>query len=160
MFKSLLLSSAIVVSQSPNISPEFKQLKTQLESYGFKVNIAIPPDFTLQRFNPDLRRVDRSMGLFYQGSIWINPVVFELNFGNQTLIHEAVHAVQYCVGQGNTEKIGLDIEPIPQALPYFKRYADGQQQDLEREAYTVQSQPNSYKLVRSLLDEHCQEKSQ
>ena len=159
MFKSLLFSSIIFVSQLPNTSPEFRQLKTQLESYGFKVNIAIPPDFTIQGYHPyqtGLRRsFRRSMGLFRDGSIWINPIAFELDFGKQVLIHEAVHAVQYCIGKDNVEKIGLNIEPIPQALPYFKIYADNQRQDLEREAYTVQSQPNSYKLVKSLLERHC-----
>ena len=145
MLKSFLISSFFLVSQLPNPDPEFTQLKTQLESYGFEVNIAIPPDFTIPRYNPDLRRsFQRSLGLFRDRSIWINPIVFELDFSKQTLIHEAVHAVQSCVGEGQVEPIGLDIEPIPQALPHFKRYADSQRQDLEREAYTVQSQPNSY----------------
>lgn len=159
MFKSLLLSSTIFVSQLPNVNSEFKHLKTQLESYGFEVNIAIPPDTTILGYQPYRRGLRRSfrrpMGLFQNGSIWINPIVFELDYGEQTLIHEAVHAVQYCIGKDNVEKIGLEIEPIPQALPYFKQYADGQQQDLEREAYTVQSQPNSYELVKSLLNRHC-----
>jgi len=47
MFTSLLLSSTILVSQLPNPDPDFKQLQSQLESYGFQVNIAIPPDSNL-----------------------------------------------------------------------------------------------------------------
>ncbi|MBW4532702.1 MAG: hypothetical protein KME09_02075 [Pleurocapsa minor HA4230-MV1] len=159
MFESLLVSSVMLISQLPNAEPEFIQLKTQLESYGFQVNIAIPPDLNLPRQEDGLRRkVRKPYGMFLpmSKSIWINPIVFELGFGQATLIHESVHAAQYCAGNGKLKAIDLDLEPIPQALPFFKRYVDTQRQDLEKEAYTVQSQPNNYELARSLLDHHCQ----
>jgi hypothetical protein len=159
MFKFLLVSSIIFISQVPNAEPEFNQLKMQLESYGFEVNIALPPDFNLPKQQGSLRRtVSKPYGMLHPKtkSIWINPIVFELGISKATLIHETVHAAQYCAGNGNIKAIALDIEPIPQALPYFKRYVNTQRQDLEREAYTVQSQPNSYELARSLLDKHCQ----
>ncbi|NJL53415.1 MAG: hypothetical protein HC930_16865 [Hydrococcus sp. SU_1_0] len=157
MFRSLLISSLLLISQSFNEEPEFTQLKTQLESYGFQVKIAIPPEFGWPRQEGDLQpKVSKPDALFQSKSIWINPVVFELGISKATLIHETVHAAQYCAGNGDLQKINLDLEPIPQALPYFKRYVDTQRQDLEREAYTVKSQPNSYELARSLLDQHCQ----
>ncbi len=159
MLTSLLLSSTILVSQAPNADSDFRQLKSQLESYGFQVNIAIPPDSNLPNQQIGLRRrVRKPYGLFnsQNKSIWINPIVFELGNSNATLIHETVHATQYCVGNGNLKTIGLDIEPIPQALPFFKRYVDTHSQAIEQEAYTVQTQPNSYELVRSLLEKHCQ----
>jgi hypothetical protein len=157
MFKSLLVSSLLLISQSSNT--EFVQLKAQLESYGFEVKIAIPPDFKLPKQRSSLNHIDRKpYGLLHSQSksIWINPIVFELGISKATLIHEAIHAAQYCAGNGELKAIALDLEPIPQALPYFKRYVDTQRQDLEREAYTVQSQPNSYELARSLLHQHCQ----
>ena len=159
MFKSLLISSVMLISQLPNAEPEFIQLKTQLESYGFQVNIAIPPDLNLPKQQDGLRRkVRKPYGMFLpmSKSIWINPIVFELGFSQATLIHETVHAAQYCAGNGKLKAIDLDLEPIPQALPFFKRYVDTQRQDLEKEAYTIQSQPNNYELARSLLDQHCQ----
>jgi hypothetical protein len=159
MFKSLLVSSVVFISQVSNAEPEFIQLKTQLESYGFQVKIAIPPDFDLPRQQGDLKpKFSKPYGMLHpeRKSIWINPIVFELGISKATLIHETVHAAQYCAGNGEIRAIALDLEPIPQALPYFKRYVDTQRQDLEREAYTVQSQPNSYELVRSLLAQHCQ----
>jgi len=159
MFTSLLLSSTILVSQLPNPDPDFKQLQSQLESYGFQVNIAIPPDSNLPNQQVGLRRrIRKPYGLFnpQTKSIWINPIVFELGNSNATLIHETVHAIQYCVGNGNLQTIGLDIEPIPQAQPFFKRYVDTHSQAIEQEAYTVQTQPNSYELARSLLEQHCQ----
>jgi hypothetical protein len=159
MLRSLLISSLLLISQSFNEEPEFTQLKTQLESYGFEVNIAIPPDFKLPKQQSSLNHIDRKpYGLLHSQSksIWINPIVFELGISKATLTHETVHAAQYCAGKGQLKAIALELEPIPQALPYFKRYVDTQRQDLEREAYTVQSQPNSYELARSLLDQHCQ----
>jgi hypothetical protein len=159
MFKFLLVSSIVFISQIANAEPEFIQLKTQLESYGFEVNIAIPPDFNLPKQQGGLRRtVSKPYGMLHpkNKSIWINPIVFELGISKATLIHETIHAAQYCAGNGNIQAISLDLEPIPQALPYFKRYVNTQRQDLEREAYTVQSQPNSYELARSLLDRYCQ----
>jgi hypothetical protein len=159
MFKSLLVSSVVFISQVPNAEPEFIQLKTQLESYGFQVKIAIPPEFDLPKQGNGLKpTVIKPYGMLHpeRKSIWINPIVFELGISKATLIHETVHAAQYCAGNGKIQAIALDLEPIPQALPYFKRYFDTQRQDLEREAYTVQSQPNSYELARSLLDQHCQ----
>lgn len=159
MFESLLISSVMLMSQLPNADSEFIQLKTQLESYGFQVNIAIPPDLTLPRQQDGLRRkVRKPYGMFLpkSKSIWINPIVFELGFSQATLIHESIHAAQYCAGNGKLKAINLDLEPIPQALPFFKRYVNTQRQDLEKEAYTVQSQPNNYELARSLLDQYCQ----
>lgn len=159
MLKSWLLISTILLSQIPNTNPDFIQLKSQLESYGFQVNIAIPPDSNLPNQQVGLRRkIRKPYGLFnpQSKSIWINPIVFELGNSNATLIHETVHATQYCVGNGDLQTIGLDIEPIQQAKPFFKRYVDTHSQAIEQEAYTVQTQPDSYELARSLLEQYCQ----
>jgi hypothetical protein len=158
MFKSLLVGSIVFITQLPNTEPEFMDLKKQLESYGFQVKIAIPPELSWSRQEGDLKpKFSRPYGLLHSQSksIWINPITFELGISKAVLIHETIHAAQYCAGNGNIQAINLDLEPIPQALPYFKRYVDTQRQDLEREAYTVQSQPNSYELARSLLNQHC-----
>jgi len=160
MFISFLAALPILITQLPIADPEFTQLQTQLENYGFEVNIAIPPEFNPPKQQGGMRRIVRKpYGLLHSRtkSIWINPIVFELGIGRATLIHEAVHAAQYCAGNGNIKAIDLDLEPIPQSLPYFKRYVNTQRQNLEREAYTVQTQPNSYELVRSLLEQHCGE---
>lgn len=162
MLKSLFLSSVILIAQSPtvNFKPEFVQLKNQLESYGFKVNIAIPPDFNLANQKPDFnrRRVRKPYGVLNAASksIWVNPIVFELGISNPVLIHETVHAAQFCAGNGTVKTLGLDIEPIKQAQPFFKRYVDTHSQAIEKEAYAVQTQPNSLELASSLLAENCQ----
>ncbi|HEY9768334.1 MAG TPA: hypothetical protein V6C71_07465 [Coleofasciculaceae cyanobacterium] len=160
MFESLLLSSTILISQLSNADSDFIQLKTQLENSGFKVNIAIPPDFNLANQQIDFQRrsVRKPYGVLNakSKSIWINPIVFELGISNAVLIHETVHAAQYCAGNGNIQTLGLDIEPIRQAQPFFKRYVDTYSQAVEKEAYAVQTQPNSYELAQSLLEKHCQ----
>ena len=162
MFKFLLFSSIILISQLPKADPQFEQLKTQLQSYGFEVNIAVPPNINFPKQQNGLRRkVRKPYGMLQtkSKSIWINPIVFELGISKATLIHETVHAAQYCAGNGMLQAINLELEPIPQALPFFKRYVNTQRQNLEKEAYTVQSQPNSYELARSLLEQHCDRKS-
>ena len=160
MFASLLLSSTIFITQLPKADPDFVRLKTQLENYGFEVNIAVPPNLDLpnQQIDFQRRRVRKPYGLLNSKSksIWINPIVFELGNSNAVLIHEAVHAAQYCAGNGNIQTIGIDIEPIAQARPFFKRYVDVHSQAVEKEAYAVQTQPNSYQLAQSLLEKHCQ----
>ena len=160
MLKSLLLSSAIFISQSPQPDNQFLQLKTQLESYGFKVNLAIPPNFNPPQQKQSFlrRRLRKPFGLLNSKSksIWINPVVFELGISNPVLIHEAAHAAQYCFGKGKVQPIELDIEPIQQAQPFFNRYANVHSRNVEKEAYAVQTQANSFELATSLLDQHCQ----
>ncbi len=160
MFKSLLLNSVLLISQSVNPDPNFIQLKNQLQDYGFRVSIAIPPDVQLPKQQTDFqrRRLRKPYGLLNAAdkSIWINPIVFELGIDRPVLIHEAVHAAQYCKGNGSLQSLELDIKPIKQAQPFFKRYTDVHKQALEKEAYTVQTQTNSYELAIDLLEKHCQ----
>ena len=159
MLESLLFMASIAISQLPHGDPAFVRLKSQLENYGFEVHIAVPPNFSLPEQEIDFwrRKVRKPYGVLNANSksIWINPIVFELGNSNAVLIHEAVHAAQYCAGNGNIQTLGLDIEPMKQARPFFKRYVNVHSQAVEKEAYTVQTQPNSYELVRSLLEQYC-----
>ena len=158
MFEPLLLSS-ILITQSPNYDPDFILLQNKLEQYNFTVNIALPPNFQLpsQRSDFQRRRVRKPYGLLNSStqSIWINPIVFELGIGNSVLVHETVHAAQFCLGNGKLTTLKLDLEPIQQARPFFKRYIDTHSQAIEKEAYAVQTQPNSFELAVSLLDKYC-----
>jgi hypothetical protein len=158
MLESFLLSF-FLISQSSIAEPKFLALKNQLEKFGFQVIIALPPlkhsPYSNIGGNPPL---PRPYGLLEssQKIIWINPVVFDLQIATQTLIHESVHAAQVCAGGGKLKTLGLDIQPINYARPFFLRYADVHRQDLEREAYAVQTQPNSFELATSLLQQNCQ----
>jgi hypothetical protein len=159
MFISLLLSSTISLTPPANTDTTFIQLQKQLESYGFQVNVALPPDFNLPNQKPDLQRsrVRKPYGVFNAASksIWINPIVFDLGISNAVLIHETVHAAQFCAGKGNLQTIGLKIAPIQQARPFYYRYLDTHSQEIEKEAYAVQTQSNSLQLAMSLLNQYC-----
>ena len=133
-----------IITQITPEHPQFTTLKTELERAGFEVILALPP----QRGAYGLLHIKTK-------KIWINPIVFELNIALQTLIHESVHASQLCAGNGKMKALGLAIEPMNQARPFFQRYPDIHRKDLEREAYTVQTQPNRFELALSLLKEHC-----
>ena len=143
MIETLLLAS-FFVSQLPTPEGKFLNLKIQLEKFKFQVVIELPPKRGAYGL---LREADKK--------VWINPVVFELHIGTQTIIHEAVHAAQVCAGKGKIKTLGLDIQPSNYARPFFMRYTDIHRQDLEREAYAVQTQPNSYELAVYLLQKYC-----
>ncbi|BAY73779.1 hypothetical protein NIES25_01870 [Nostoc linckia NIES-25] len=144
MIETVLLNSLLLLSQATTPEQKFLDLKNQLEKFGFQVIIQLPPK-------------RGAYGLLQEANkkIWINPVVFDLQIGTQTIIHEAIHAAQVCAGKGKIKTLGLDIQPINYARPFFMHYSDIHRQDLEREAYAVQTQPNSFKLATSLLKKHC-----
>ena len=56
-------------------------------------------------------------------TIWINPVVFDLQNSTPSLIRVSVHAAQACAGGGELKTLGLDIQPIDDARPFFMRYS-------------------------------------
>lgn len=147
MFINSLLASVFLISQSTttiNNDQEFLLLKNKLESYGFEVLIKTSP-------------VRGSYGLLNAQSkqIWVDPLVFQLGIAKPTLIHEAVHAAQYCAGNGKMQALGLKISPPNQARPFFMHYQDPTRRHLEQEAFAVQTQPNALELVISLLSQHC-----
>jgi hypothetical protein len=135
----------LILTQNIEKSSKFSLLENQLKKAGFEVIFALPP----KRGAYGLLQVSTK-------KIWINPVVFELNIALPTIIHESVHASQVCAGNGEIKALGLDLIPMNQARPFFQRYPDIHRKDLEREAYTVQTQPNSFDLALSLLNKHCQ----
>lgn len=144
MLETFLLSSLLLIAHTPTAEQKFADLKIKLEKYGFQVIIELPPK-------------RGAYGLLEESSkkIWINPVVFDLQIATQTLIHESVHAAQICAGKGKIKILGLDIQPINYARPFFMRYSDVHRQDLEREAYAVQTQPNNFEIAISLLKKYC-----
>ncbi|QMS87422.1 hypothetical protein HUN01_07460 [Nostoc edaphicum CCNP1411] len=144
MIEAFLLNSLFLLSQVPIPERQFIDLKNQLENFGFQVIIELPPKRGAYGLLEETHK-----------RIWINPVVFDLHIGTQTLIHEAVHAAQVCAGKGKIRTLDLDIQPINYARAFFMRYTDVYRQDLEREAYAVQTQSNSFALAISLLQQHC-----
>ena len=144
MLKIAILYSSLLIAQAQNPPQQFLELKNQLDKYGFEVRIELPP----KRGAYGLLRQDDK-------KIWINPVVFDLQIATPTIIHESVHAAQLCAGKGKMQVLGLDIQPIKTARRLFLRYTNSHRRNLEREAYAVQTQPNSFELATNLLQKHC-----
>ena len=143
-FPAIVLHTMILIAQVPIQESSFEMLKKQLEQAKFQVILDLPP----QRGAYGLLKADSK-------TIWINPVVFDLGIAEQTLVHEAVHAAQVCKGKGKLSLLGLEIDPLIYAQPFFMHYADGDRKQLEREAYAVQTQSNRVELVSSLLKKYC-----
>lgn len=144
MLDIAILYSSLLIAQTQKPPQQFVELKNQLQNYGFEVIIKLPP----KRGAYGLFRVKDK-------KIWINPVVFDLNIANPVLIHESVHAAQFCAGKGKMQALNLNIQPIRPARRLFLRYSNIHRQELEREAYAVQTQPNRFQLATSLLKKHC-----
>ncbi len=139
-------------TQAEVFSPDFMRLKQRLEQVGFTVRLERPPS-------------KGSYGTFQikTRSIWINPVVSELGIAEPTLVHEAVHAVQYCTtvkvkpGAEKLKPFGLDLDTPTFLRPYFMRYS-GDRRHVEREAYTVQIRGDRIDYAMQLLQKHCSPK--
>ncbi len=144
MIPVISLNLIILLAQIPSQNSSFDSLKKQLEQAKFRVIIDLPP----RRGTYGLLKVETK-------EIWINPVVFDLEIADQTLIHEAVHAAQVCKGKGKLALLGLDIDPLIYAQPFFMNHTDLDRKELEREAYAVQTQSNRFELVSSLLKKYC-----
>ena len=144
IFPAIAFNIIALVAQVPVQESSFEMLKKQLEQAKFQVILDLPP----QRGAYGLLKSDSK-------KIWINPVVFELGIADQTLIHEAVHAAQVCKGKGKFALLGLEIDPLIYAQPFFMHYGDTDRKELEREAYAVQTQSNRVELVLSLLKKYC-----
>lgn len=144
MLEIALIYSSLLITQTENLPQKFLDLENQLEDYGFEVIIQLPP-----------KRGAYGLLKVAEKKIWINPVVFDLHIATPTLIHESVHAAQLCAGKGKMKTLGLNIQPIKAARRLFLRYTNTHRQNLEREAYAVQTQPNSFKLAKAILKKYC-----
>jgi hypothetical protein len=133
-----------VVAQTPSTDPDFASLKQQLEAKQFKVLLSPPP----QRGAYGLINAESR-------TIWIHPLSFELGIAVPVIVHEAVHAAQVCKGKGKLAPLGVTVEPLVYARPFWLRYGDIHRQDLEREAFTIQTQPNRMALVSGYLNQFC-----
>lgn len=140
----ILTTSLFLLSQNPS-QDKFHSLKQTLEDYKFTVKIAPPPQTSTYGLLQTKTR-----------TIWIHPIVFDLNIALPTLIHEATHAAQLCAGKGEITSLNISISPPNIARPYFTHYNHGLRRHLEAEAYAIQTHPEGYNMVMSLLEKNCQ----
>lgn len=137
---ALLPQSAIAAPWSATLQP----LVQSLDRFGFRIQIRQPSQAGLYGYFAPKQRL-----------IVINPVVFELGIDEVTLVHEAVHAAQFCAGRTQLQLLGLPYDPPPQLRRAFLRYRDPRRQQLEAEAYAVQARGDRLVEVQRLLNQYC-----
>lgn len=147
---ALLAFSLHEVGAAPNLI----ELVETLERSGFPVLWEQPPQWGAY----GLLEVEKR-------SIWIHPVVFELGIAQPTVVHEAVHAAQFCAAESlddappqsimDLSPLGLGLTPSPLVRPYILRYSDSKRRQLELEAYALQAEENGVDRAIVLLESYC-----
>lgn len=144
---ALLLASGELDPRPLSALPaDLRPLATALQAHGFTVRIALPPRRgTYGQFDPRSR------------TLWISPLSFELGIGRQTFLHEAVHAVQSCPA-GVVRPIGwtLPLDPaVERGIQAILFHDYPTNRDVEREAFTVQGQPDAVPRLLQALRQRC-----
>lgn len=130
---------------------ELRPLVQELLRYGFQLRLAPPPARgAYGQFVPQSR------------TIWLAPIAWELGIGRQTLLHEAVHAVQSCP-DGRLTPIGwrFRLEPVVEREIngiLHTRYHPNHRL-LEREAFGLQGQPDAVPRLITALRSRCRRTS-
>ena len=146
MLLNFLINSFFLLSQVLTSEQQFDILKTELEQYKFHVLI----EMQVKR-GPFYGQVTQN-----NREVWLNPVIFDLQIATPVIVHESVHAAQLCKGKGKFAQLELKYNPIIYAKRFFNFYIDNNRKELEKEAYAVQTQPNSFELASSLLKKYCE----
>lgn len=118
-----------------------------LEQRGWKVLLEAPP-----------RKGIYGMANSRKKTLWVHPITEPMGIMPQTLVHEAVHAVQSCK-TGKMKPLGYR-PPLDYAIDravfnnLYRNYDTGKW-DIEREAFAIQAQPNRIELIKQLIATHC-----
>lgn len=137
------LGTKALASPKYRIDKDFARLKQTIEDHGFRLILERPPrQNTYGSFEVKTK------------TIWINPVVFALGNAQATLVHEAVHAAQYCASGKPLYPLGISISKDRRLRPFYTRYR-GIRRQLEAEAYTIQTHPKKVNQAIALLHKHC-----
>ncbi len=134
----------LLATNQTKMSQEFRALQQQLQQLQFEVRIAPPP-----------QRGAYGMLSVSQRVLWVHPLAFDLGIADPVLVHEAVHAAQLCKGGDQLSPLNLKQEPLVYARPFWLRYQNIHRRDIEREAFTLQTQPDRFTQIRQLLSTHC-----
>lgn len=127
--------------------PQLTPLLQALRQHGFRL-----------RFEPPPRR--GAYGLYEAGSrtLWIAPISHQLGIARQTLLHEAVHAVQSCP-DGVLRPIGwrLPLSPLieREISGILTRGYPHQNRLVEQEAFALQGQANAVPLLLQAMRQRC-----
>ena len=145
---SLLLSFPAAGAQlSPRFPDELQPLLLALKKARFRVLLEPPPIQGAYGATDGRRK-----------TIWIAPISIDLGIVRQTLIHEAVHAVQSCPN-GKLKPLGLEV-PVSYKIDreisglLYRGYAHSKF-EIEREAFAMQGQPDAPGFLIRALAQRC-----
>jgi len=151
MFGILLPAAVIASALAPQplhrLPADLNPLIQALQSKGFSVRIALPP-------------VTGSYGLFQTKSktLWISPLTIPLGIVRQTVLHEAVHAVQSCPS-GTLTPLGWSAQLNPvverEISAILLRNYHHSSRVLEREAFMLQGQRDAVPKLVNALQQRC-----
>lgn len=142
-----LIASALAPQPLDRLPADLNPLIQALQSKGFSVRIALPP-------------VKGSYGLFQAKSktLWISPLTIPLGIVRQTVLHEAVHAVQSCPS-GTLTPLGWSAQLNPvverEISAILLRNYHHSSRVLEREAFMLQGQRDAVPKLVNALQQRC-----
>ena len=144
---ALLLNWPLGVQSAPQWPENLLPLVKALQKAGYQVRFEKPP-------------IQGAYGAtnYRKKIIWVAPISVDLGIARQTLIHEAVHGAQGCPA-GKLQRIGWKTD-MPNAVEreiagiLYRNYPHAKF-DVEREAFSMQSNPNAFPLIIEALKERC-----
>ena len=118
-----------------------------LEQRGWTVLLKAPP-----------RNGIYGMANSTKKTIWVHPITKAMGIMPQTLVHEAVHAVQACK-TGKMKPLGYKpaVDYVVDRAVFnnlYRNYSSGKW-DIEKEAFAIQAQPNRIALIMELIQRYC-----
>ena len=143
-------SAAALISAAPAASAfpaELAPVAQALEQRGWTVLLQEPP-----------RKGIYGMANSKKKTIWVHPITEAMGIMPQTLVHEAVHAVQACK-TGKMKPLGYKpaVDYVVDRAVFnnlYRNYSSGKW-DIEKEAFAIQAQPNRIALIMDLIERHC-----
>ena len=129
------------------LSPELLQLVQALRREQIDVRFQAPPKSgAYGLYSPSKRR------------LWVSPLTSELGIFRQTLLHEAVHAVQSCA-TGTVQPLGIKTSLTPvvdRRIRYLLHSSYSPRATaVEREAFEIASRKDAVPLLMRLLRQRC-----
>ena len=146
---SAAASAGVAVQAAPakDFPPDLQPLVRSLRQAGYDVRFAKPPVAGAYGATNSRKKI-----------IWVAPISVDMGIARQTLIHEAVHGAQGCPA-GKLQRIGWKTD-MPNAVEreiagiLYRNYPHAKF-DVEREAFSMQSNPNAFPLIIEALKERC-----
>lgn len=126
---------------------DLQQLARELRRHGFRLRLAPPPQaMAYGAYHPASR------------TLFLAPISLDLGIARQTLLHEAVHAVQSCPS-GTLTPIGWQVRLDPLISREISGillhgYLGGNRL-LEREAFAMQGQGDAVPRILEALRRRC-----